>query len=64
MDKSEINAILQYEFNTSEDFDFSNIPVTERWLLYEVVRKKIQDMPLTPEQYTQQIIKLSDILEI
>lgn len=60
MDKNEIIQILEDDFGTSNPLE---IPEQDRWRLYETIKSNL--IPTTnPDDYTRQIITISEALEL
>jgi hypothetical protein len=61
MDKSEIIQILEDDYGTSNPLD---IPESDRWYLYENLKSNIRLQNGNPDEYTKQIILISEALEL
>jgi len=61
MDKIEILESLEAIHGTSEPRDVSE---SDRWNLYETLKTKIRLTTSNPDDYTRQLILISDTLEL
>lgn len=61
MDKSQIIQILEDDYGTSIA---SEIPEIDRWRLYETLKSNIRLNSSNPDDYTRQIILISETLEL
>ena len=61
MDRNEIIEILEDNYGTSNPLDLAEI---ERWRLYDKLKFSIAMSHATPDEYTRQIILISDTLEL
>lgn len=61
MDKNEIIQILEDDYGTSDPLD---IPDKDRWRLYETLKSNIRVNTSNPDDYTRQIILISEALEL
>lgn len=61
MDKSEILQILEDDYGTSNPLE---IPDSDRAILYENLRSNIRLQNGNPEEYTRQLIIISEALEL
>ena len=61
MDRNEILQILEDDYGTSNPLE---IPEIERWRLYDKLKFSISMSQATADEYTRQIILISDTLEL
>lgn len=61
MDKIEILDALEETYGTSNPQD---VPESERWILYENIKSNIRGISKDPDEYTRQIIVISEALEL
>lgn len=61
MERQEIESILQQDYGTSNALD---VPEPERWQLYEILKSNIRFQSKNPDDYTRQLILISDTLEL
>lgn len=61
MDKQEVYDYLEVEFNVGEPSELSE---KNKHIAYERLKHKLATRDLSPDEYTRQIITLSDHLEI
>jgi len=61
MDKIEILEALESIHGTSNPLDVSE---PERWQLYETIKSNIRNCSSNPDDYTRQIILISETLEL
>ncbi|MDR9419493.1 hypothetical protein [Gracilimonas sp.] len=61
MDKNEIIQILEDDYGTSNPNDLSE---TDRAILFETLRSNIRLDSSNPDEYTKQLIIISEALEI
>jgi hypothetical protein len=59
MDKFQIQDVLENEYGTSDPLE---VPERERWLLYERFKQSLGY--IDPDEYTRQIILITDALEL
>ena len=61
MDKIEILEALESTHGTSNPLE---VPELARWQLYETIKSNIRDSSRNPDDYTRQIILISETLEL
>lgn len=61
MDKIEILQSLEEEYGTSNPLE---IPESDRWVLYENFKSNIRLSSNNPDEYTRQIIVISEALQL
>lgn len=60
MDKSEILEAIQSVYGCEP----SDLTDSERWSLYETLKSQIRNCGGNPDEYTRQIILISEVLEL
>ena len=61
MDRNEILQILEDDYGTSNPLE---IPELERWILYENLKSNISLNTKNPDDYTREIITISEALQL
>ena len=61
MDKIEILEALESIHGTSNPLE---VPELDRWQLYETIKSNIRDSSRNPDDYTRQIILISETFEL
>ena len=61
MDKIEILEALESAHGTSNPLEVAE---SDRWQLYETIKSNIRDCTPNPDDYTRQIILISETLEL